>query len=160
MIMNKAQDIRNDYRFKSDFDKGTKIERKVMIALTTWWRVKGAECNYEKIGEDVFGWRHDEPDFYFEKEGKMHTLEVKFSFTDNFKNEIIAIRPSVIYKMKNDSEKYPNGLVLVATPYRFSIIKISELSHCEPYEPWGDKTCFQVPEMLQKWYEWVTPIDV
>lgn len=136
------------------------IERKVMIALKIWYESHGTKCNYEKIEEDVFGEMHDEPDFYFDKGGKDYTIEVKFSFTDSFKEDIIAIRPSVIYKMKHDSKKYPNGLVLAATPYRFSTIKISELNATEPYEPWGNKMCFQVPEMLQTWFNWITPIDV
>lgn len=154
--IDKAKDNRTDKRFKRDFYKGTKVERAVMVAFTTWYKAHGIDCYSEKIGEDVFLERHDEPDYYFYKP-EQHTLEIKYTFTGKFKDNIIAIRPSVIYKMKNN--EYPNGKVLVATPYEFSTIDVEKLDKCEYFKHWNKK-CFQVNRDDLKWFNWVTPLVI
>lgn len=157
--INKAQDNRSGYTFKSDFEKGTEIEQRVMIALKNYYLLKGIDCEFEKIGEDVFldEIKHDEPDYYFHKGDQVHTIEIKFSFTGRFKDNTIAIRPGAVINMRNNPLVYPNGKVLIATNEKFASINQEDLTNYEYFKPWSKK-CFTLNPDELDWFRWIEPL--
>lgn len=156
---NKAQDNRSGYTFKSDFKNGTEVEKSVMSALKNYYLLHGVKGEFEKIGEDIFldDKKHDQPDYYFHKQNDVYTIEIKFSFTDRFKNNTIAIRPGAVMNMRNNPLVYPNGKVLIATNKKFASINQEDLTNYEYFKPW-DKKCFLVDPSELDWFLWIEPL--
>lgn len=109
-----AIDNCTEEKAQADFNDGKKNERAVMVALVDYYFSRGINCRFSAI-DDQEEWldnkKHTLPDFYFHRSdsGKLFSVEVKFSTTGNFLNDLIYIKPQPFWtckKTNKSSNKY------------------------------------------------------
>jgi len=157
-----ARKASNDYRI------GKENEVKAIDALVDYYIARGIVCSYRPIDPNE-GWLdgsyHAYPDFYFFKgESEIFTVEVKFSTTGNFNNDMIFVKPNPFWTSNKDQSRFPNFLTLVATDHNFTIIKAAEFTKdkLQVAEEWSTadfkKKVYKFT-INRKWLNWVTEIE-
>jgi hypothetical protein len=163
-----AIDNRTEEKAHQDFNQGKKNERAVMTALVDYYFLRGIKCRFRAIDE-YEEWlddrKHTLPDFYFFKGDKLFSVEVKFSTTGNFLNDLIYIKPNPFWTCKKYPNPYPNFKAIVATKSRFTVIDASEFTEdkLSVAQEWSaddfEKMVFKFP-VKRRWFYWDNIIDL
>jgi len=151
MSIRKAMDIRTFSEFKKNFKRGTEMESKIISALSLFYPGSWGEAN----NSDEFLKQNKSYDYDFYTPDEQWQIEIKYSNTNRFKDDIIAIRRGIWYMRNLSSPK-----VLVATLSRYALLDVKEIIKIKPteFEPWGNKKVYQVSEDSVEWNPWVAPL--
>lgn len=165
-----AIDNRTETKAQQDFNNGKKNELAVMVALVDYYFLRGIKCRFEAIDQDE-SWlddrQHTLPDFYFFRgdNSKLFSVEVKFSTTGSFLNDLIYIKPQPFWTCKKYPKPYPNFIAVVATKNRFTVIDASEFSDDKlgVAKEWStndfEKQVFKF-STKRRWFYWDNIIDI
>lgn len=161
-------DNRSAKKASYDYRIGKINELKAIEALVDFYIVKGIVTNYQPINSYetwLDGDYHNEPDFYFFKgEDQVFSIEVKFSNTGNFFNDLIYIKPNPFWISQKYPSTYPNFKVLVATSEHFTIIDAKEFTpdKLKIAEEWSNENYQKKVYKFstkREWFDWVFQIE-
>jgi len=156
-------DNRTEAKAKKQYDKGLEQEEKVIYGLKNYYKCRDIELKAKKVDEDeqwLDGKSHRNPDYWVKINEKTTTLEIKCTSSGTFLEDVVYVKPSAIWTMLSNRQKFPNGKLLVATHKEFAVMDVHKVSKYPVIETeaWGGKRLFHIPVEDFKWLSWVSYI--